>query len=238
LRKILQCLAALMGLAAGETSAITRHDVLECGLSDGSKFLLRSEYEWMALPLPVGRHGSRESKRRGWVPSYKDKSGKEVRVPGMVEYGGEAALAIACSYFGMKQGVPLAHFSFRRTDGGWLAREQFPMARLDIKVDADNTETLQRALQQAGIKGTAFHFGLIYAEGQRLIYEKPLYRVTDVDDARSPIDAVFQAVSDDGGVNWSEGRVTTEARIFELGRAWGAQSFLARPLLLNGKPVP
>jgi len=233
--KLLACLFVLSSCASA--GAVTRVDVLEWGLSDGSQFVLRSEYEWMALPLPVGRHGSRESTRSSWVPYYKDRSGKEVRVPGTVEYGGEALLAVACSYFGMKQGIPLAHFSYRRADGGWLPREQFPMAQLDIKVDADDDAARQRTLQQAGIQGAAYHFGLIYTHGQRLIYEKPLYRVREVDDARSPIDAVFQAQSDDGGTTWSAGKVTSDAQIFELGRACGAQSFLARPVRLNGKPV-
>jgi hypothetical protein len=225
-------------LSSASASAITREDVLECGLPDGSKFVLRSKYERMLLPLPVGRHGSRDSNRRGWIASYQDKAGKEMPVPGMVQYGGEATLSTACSYFGMKNGAPLANFSFRRGDGSWLPWEQFPMAQLDVEVNGENSETSQRVLRQAGIRATTFHFGLIYPEGQRLIYEKPLYRARDVYDARLPMDAVFQAWSSDGGATWSEGKVTTEARIFEIGRTWLGQSFLAHPLRLNGKPVP
>lgn len=224
-------------LSSANADAVTREDVLECGLADGSQFVLRSKYEWMLLPLPVGRHGSRMSKRRGWIASYQDRSGKEVTVPGMVNYGGEATLSTACSYFGMKHGQPLAHFSFRRADGSWLAWEQFPMAKLDIEVNGDSSEAPQRMLQQAGVKVTAFHFGLIYADGQHLIYEKPLYRSRAVYDARLPIDAVFQARSDDGGLTWSDGEVTSNAQIFELGRAWASQSFLARPVSLNGKSI-
>lgn len=95
---------------------------------------------------------------------------------------------------------------------------------------------IQRQLQAAGIQDEAYNFGWIYPQGERLVYEKPLYRRPR--ESSTPVDAVYQAWSSDGGKTWSEGQVTTDAHIFELGRGWVEQSIGAQPLSLNGKRLP
>ena len=79
-------------------------------------------------------------------------------------------------------------------------------------------------------------FAYIRPLGRRLLYEKPLNRTLAGTMYTIPFDAVYQAFSDDGGRTWSEGHITDQALIFEMGRSWIEQSFRARPLRLNGKP--
>ncbi len=231
--------ATLFCVWTGSASAITRDDVLICGLPDGSSFILRSRYDWSPVPLPMV-HSSRETNRGGWVPSYQDKSGKVTAIPFTIHYAGQSKLVEACAYFGMKNGAPLAPFSFRRADGSWFLAKDFPRGDLDIDIDTMDNASPQRRelLRNAGIKSVAEGFGWIYADSGQVIYEKPLHR-TDVGYIYSrPIDAVFQAKSNDGGATWSGGHITTDARIFEVGRGQMEQGIRARPLSLNGKSLP
>jgi hypothetical protein len=238
MKTLAESLTVFIFLMASDASAMTLDDVLECGLPDGSKFILRSQYDWSPVPLPMV-HSSRETNRGGWVPSYQDKSGKVVPVPFTIPYSGNSKPVEACAYFGMKNGAPLAPFSFRRADGSWFLAKDFPRGALDIHVDrVDDASPLRQELQRAGIKSEAYRFGWLYQDGGEVIYEKPLHR-TDTGYVYSiPIDAVFQARSSDGGGKWSEGHVTADARIFELGRGWIEQSIRARPVSLNGKSIP
>jgi hypothetical protein len=227
-------LAALLCLPLG-ASAITRTDVLECGVSDGSKFVLRSKYKWFGLPVPVGP-SSRESGRTGWKVSYSDKAGKVTAVDAGVDYVGELpkSLAEACAYFGMKQGVALGPFTLRRADGSWVSPQSLPLKRLDVTVDGTTGDAMaQQAMQQAGIVSVPFNFGMIHRVGNRMVFEKPLHRSVGYM-FKTPISAVYQSWSVDDGKTWSEAKVTTDAQIFELGRGWIEQSFIARPLRLNG----
>jgi hypothetical protein len=228
----------MLCLFASRVEALQREDVLECELQDGSKFILRSTYDWSAIPLPMG-HSKRESNRSAWNVAYLGRHGREVAVPASVDYKGESRLQEACAHMGMKGGVPLAPFSFLQADGNWSAQEGFPMERLNIShFSLQEGSPVQQELQRAGIKGDAFNFGWIYATGLGLVYEKPLYGKSDGYLYTRPIAAVYQAWSKDGGKTWSEGRVMNEATIFELGRGWVEQGIRARPRRLNGKALP
>jgi hypothetical protein len=46
--RLLTCMT-LMSLSIIAQAQIPREDVLECGLSDGSKFILKAKYEWNPL---------------------------------------------------------------------------------------------------------------------------------------------------------------------------------------------
>jgi hypothetical protein len=94
----LRYLALAICLSSGSAEAVKREDVLECGLPDGSKFILRSSYEWSPIPLPMG-HNSRESNRVAWG-AYQGLSGKEVPVPASVDCKGKSKLSEACAYVG------------------------------------------------------------------------------------------------------------------------------------------
>jgi hypothetical protein len=219
------------------TRAIGREDVLVCRLSDGSKFVLRSEYNWNPVPLPVYHH-SRESKRTGWGFTYVDRNGRHSNLNGSANFYGTNTLELehACANVGMKSGVPLAPFTFRREDGSWDPISSFPMAELNVEPSQGSEET-RRRMEHNGIQWAAYNYGLILAQGRRLIYEKPLYRSKQGTEYTIPFAAVLQSISEDAGKTWSAPIVTEDAHIFDIGKPWIEQSFRARPVSLNGKPV-
>jgi hypothetical protein len=226
---------AVLGAWVETAAAIGREDVLECGVADGSKFILRSKYEGSMIPLPA-LHSSRETKRESWGAAYQDRPGKLTPIPASVQFAGRRQVGEVCANFGMKNGAPLAPFIYRRPDGNWSRQEDFD-ERLSISVSRlPAGSPVQRQMAAAGITDAAYRFGWVYPDGQRLVYEQPLYRRTGIHS--TPIDAVYQAFSSDGGKTWSEGTVTTDAHIFELGKSLVEQSISARPLSLNGKNLP
>ncbi|MRX11720.1 hypothetical protein GJ697_28215 [Pseudoduganella sp. FT25W] len=135
-------------LGAGQAYA-EQADVVECGLPDGSKLILRSKYDRFPLPIPTGRHGSLISKRESWMATYRDGQGRKSKVPGATEYSGQLLLDIACADYGMKHGVPMAKYTFRRADGSWQSLAEFPFAQLDVRVDPQQS-FLARALTLNG----------------------------------------------------------------------------------------
>lgn len=52
-----------------------------------------------------------------------------------------------------------------------------------------------------------------------------------------PVISVFKYVSPDGGMTWHDPVIAADAEIFELGRSVHDQSFIARPIRINGKAV-
>lgn len=218
-------------------SAITRTDVLVCEAADGHQFILRSQYNWSALPLPA-IHSSRETERHNWKVMYRYQ-GKTTQLFASVEFVSRLPqeLVRACAHFGVKQSVPLAPWTSRQSDGNWSRPQDLPLQRLDADTDELADPAARKQLQAAGIQVAAFNFGWIYRLGERMVFEKPPYRSARDGVFESPVDAVYQAWSDDGGKTWNDARVSTDARIFELGRSWGAQSAAAHPALLNGEPV-
>lgn len=222
---------------SNHAQAVAKKDVLICAVPDGSKFILQSHYDWSPVPLPVYHH-SRESGRTGWGFTYQDRQGQLSELDGSASYNNKtkSALEHACANVGMKFGMPLAPFTFQREDGSWNATANFPMKDLDVHPSQGSEET-RRRMEQAGIVLAEYHFGLILKQGQRLTFEKQLYRSKEGEMYTLPVAAVLQAISEDGGKTWSEPIVTEDAQIFDIGKGWIEQRFRARPVSLNGKPL-
>lgn len=98
----------------------------------------------------------------------------------------------------------------------------------------------------AGKKGPFLgHEDLIYADLPTFVtplrgayvYEHPLWGVPARADGTHNIMAVYQSISTDAGKTWSEPIVTTHAEIFELGKSMEEQSFVAKPIRINGRSV-
>lgn len=242
-KKLYYCFAPLLLFALSHSAhAIKREDVLECGLPDGSKFVLRSEYNWNWIPLPA-IHSSRVTNRGSWVSQYVDASGKKSLPKVTVHYSGIAnpdALRGACAGFGMLNGVSLAGFTHLQKNGSWfsLADFQWGKLRLDFtdKLETRNP-TLQSMMDSAGIKVGIWRFAHTLPVDGRLVFEQLLSRADRgyIHDFR--IDAVYQSFSTDNGKTWSDPIITTDAKILEIGKPWSRQSFIARPISLNGKPI-
>ncbi len=218
--------------------AFPREDVLVCSLPGGSSFVLRSEYDWSMIPLPLYHH-SRESERTGWGIEYIGGKGSRSQVKGWIEYHGKSpeALAHACAHVGAKFGKPLAPFTFQLRNGSWSSLASFPMNDLDVRMPmtGETPSPAQQRLSAAGIVATVHHFGLISQYEGRLIYEKPLYRAVTGTVDSAPFGAVWQSYSDDGGKSWAAPIVSNDAKIFDIGRGWAMQEYRALPQRLNGK---
>lgn len=234
-------LAAALCIASTAAAAIGRKDVLECGLPDGGRFVLKSSYDYSLVPLPFGPN-SRESDRRDWAGQYIDAAGRSSEVPASVMYRNTEAteLAEVCAHFGQRDGTPLAPYSYLRPDGSWLPVAAFPWKQLHLDPSAKpgrSSDAQRAALAQAGIRRAAYLFGLIAPLDGRLVYEQPLHRADRGYPFAIPFDAVYQAFSDDGGKSWGEPRISSRSELFELGKPWLAQPFRARPISINGKRI-
>lgn len=236
LTKVARYIAAIFIWGIGvQAHAVTREDVLKCAVSEQGLFILRSKYEFNLTPLPLYHH-SRVRNQGRWHISFQNANGEVSEVPGGIDYNGQArwALDLACAHVGVNQGRPVAPFTFMKDDGAWSSIENFPWLKLDVNLLVmENLSTEQKILLQAGITAAASHFGMILPMSGALVYEKPLYR----DKKMRTIDAVLQSQSHDNGETWSMPIVTEKASVFEIGKGWTEQSFRARPVSLNGKPV-
>ncbi|MBB4013485.1 hypothetical protein [Niveibacterium umoris] len=234
---------AALSLASPSVMAIGREDRIECRLPDGAKIILRSRYDFSLVPLPLV-HASRESDRRDWDAEYHGMDGGPVDIPISVFYYGKQAVdaALACAHFGLRNGVALGPMTFRYSTGKWASREKFPRGELDVTwvyvVPNELPAHLRQKMDEAGIKDAAPKFGFIVPMGGRLVYEQPLHKTHEGFAHTRIFDAVFQSFSDDQGTTWSSPVVTTDALIFELGKTWLQQSFVARPVSLNGVKIP
>ena len=81
------------------------------------------------------------------------------------------------------------------------------------------------------------------AAGSRVTYElamieaKGQCRSVKDFERKCPILAVYQSTSPDKGKTWNQPVITTKAEIFELGKSMEEQSFVAKPIRINGKSV-
>ena len=71
----------------------------------------------------------------------------------------------------------------------------------------------------------------------RLVYEQPLSRSDRGYIYEMRFDGVYQAFSADNGKTWSDPVITTDALIFQMGKRWIDQCFVARPIEFNGDKI-
>jgi hypothetical protein len=247
------CLSALCYVSV-LANAIDREDVLECGLTDDSKFVLTSSYQYSLIPVPL-RHATRETDRKSWNVKYFDRAGKVSNVPTSVMFRNLEIkeLSEVCAHFAMSGGILLAPFTYLQNNGSCFSLDGFYREKLHVDVlarpdsptpaqfavmDPDPLNPALRAVMtKAGIRGSTNQFAFIYLKDRQLIYEQPLYRTANGYLYDKNFDAVYQSLSSDGGKTWSEPTVTNDAKIFEIGKSWLKQSFIAHPTKINGKPI-
>ena len=71
----------------------------------------------------------------------------------------------------------------------------------------------------------------------RLIYEQPLSKQSGGYYYNKTFDGVYQSFSADNGKTWSDPVITTDALIFQMGKRWIDQCFVARPIEFNGDKI-
>jgi len=224
-------------IGAAVHASITRTDVLECGFPDGSKFVLRSNYEWSTIPWPAPHH-SRRSKQQAWSAQYHDVLGKAVGEPTSTPYA--AAILEAsrntCLRFGKLSGRPIVAASYLQPNGQWWPSSSLPWDRLHIAgLHHERPIQLRAELERLGLLGTVFV--LIFPGGHGLVYEQALTRESRGDYHGLPIEGVYQSFSIDEGKTWSDPVITTQGQIFEIGKSWADQCFVAKPIKINGERI-
>ena len=218
--------------------SIHRSDVLVCGFPDGSRFILTSDYDWYPT-AKLFRSAAEEMNRSWWGIKYKDAKGQRSNPSAAVNYVGidEKALRGACAKAGgIRNGLTMVGFSYLQSNGEWLSKKDFPWEQMDIpSADKDMRES---KFGKAGFFDAPHLFGLILPlRSDRLVLEQPLFRSDRGYLYDKTFDGVYQSFSSDNGKTWSDPVITTDALIFQMGKRWIDQCFVARPIEFNGQTL-
>ncbi len=218
--------------------SIHRSDVLVCGFPDGSRFILTSEYDWYPT-AKLFRSAAEEMNRSWWGAKYKDAKGQRSDPSASVNYVGmdEEALRGACAKAGgIRNGVAMVGHSFLQQSGEWLPIKDFPWEQMRIPSDAKDMR--ESKFGKAGFFDAPLLFGLILPlRSDRLVLEQPLFQSDRGYLYDKTFDGVYQSFSTDNGKTWSDPVITTDALIFQMGKRWIDQCFVARPIEFNGEKI-
>ncbi len=228
--------AALLLIAVPPVYAIQREDVLECRIPDGSKFVLKSKYDWS----PLARffpHAAARINQEPYTVYYRAKNslrlidtGRNVR-----HSRDERQFRDICSNVGMFRGRPLVTYKYFE-DGTWIGPT--PAATKKLYVEAamvDWPEQVRSQLQLFDLNGKsagpAMNYAFLAPFDERLIFEHPVTR-----DGEHVV-AVLKSESFDNGKTWQDLTITVEAKIFKIGKQLLEQPFIGQPARFNGKNV-
>lgn len=217
--------------------AIKRQDVIECGLPDGSSFVLRAKYNWHPTSKFIPEAAERTN-HTGFIEYYKDPiSRQEIGAISdrqyLNTYKDVQVAANYCSVYGLINKVPYStltgykapsddHFTSMTYD-----RSLFYSPALGGTPPLQVREALERL--DAGYGGSA-----IIWRPDRLVVEKLV-----VNRKSPPFRgiAVYRVESRDGGQTWTNPHITTEAEAFELGKTYDEQCFIARVIRIDDRKI-
>lgn len=227
----------------GSFFLIKREDTLECGLKDGSRFMLSARYLWdpIAELIPADvttRYGS------GHIIEYQPRKGTAYEIAGTLDYfpGMWSPDTQTCSdayvagdivygwgmYFSRATGKPISFPDPPPSLRSFYDATTAQPISIDMRVLVRQLSPLVTASVAAGSR-VIYEFAMIEAKGQ--------CRSAEDFERKCPILAVYQSTSPDKGKTWNQPVVTTKAEIFELGKSLEEQSFVAKPIRINGKSV-
>ena len=235
--KISIAFVVVLMLAFTVFSSIPRKDVLVCGFPDGSRFILTSRYDKILFNLNF-RSAITEKNRTGWGIEYKDANGHRSDTNAGMHF--TRNISVACTEAGGKRnGVAMVGHSFLQQNGEWLPIKYFPWEQMRIPSDA--RDMLESKFGKAGFFDAPLLFGLIRPlRDGRLVLEQPLEsnpRIGKYFQYDRVFDGVYQSFSTDNGKTWSDPVITTDALIFQMGKRWINQCFVARPIEFNGEKI-
>jgi hypothetical protein len=238
-------LLVLIGFLTLSTTAcaIPRSDVLECGLYDGSKFILTSKYEWSPLnKLNPHNSSGRERQENYRVALHKRGDFLIKNVPVSINYTeiiNISSLEQACSEVGVINGVFVTNSSYLSKNDSWFDRELIPEKLYLRSSSKEQTFNVRQTLDVLNAF-PQFQYALVLPIKNRLFYEVALSTYKDENGNSLPngkIVAVYQSISTDDGKTWADPIITKDAKIYELGKSILEQSFIARPISINGKKI-
>ena len=234
------CIAFVVALMLAFTvfSSIPRKDVLVCGFPDGSRFILSSRYDKILFNLNF-RSVVTEKNRDDWDIKYRDGEGRWSQPPVGVRYSGDTTNAIrgACiKSSAKKNGIAMVPLAFMQNNGSWFIPSDFSSNRLSAPIDPKDPR--KSVFEKEGYFSSTFNYALIMPlHDLRLVYEQPLSRSDRGYIYEMRFDGVYQAFSADNGKTWSDPIITTDALIFQMGKRWIDQCFVARPIEFNGDKI-
>ncbi len=212
----------------------TREDVLECSLSDGSKFILKSKYVW--TPIPLTRHSSEHGRNEEFRVYYH----KRLRLQSIklnATYPSERLQTtsqmeqICKGLGGLKNTAFGDNFIIRLTDNKVFEFESNSDRSVSLTENGD-TKILKEMRDLYNAQPTSESALAVLIIGSNLfVSEDPLV------DKNNIVVAVYRTESNDYGVTWKKPRVSRNAEIFRIGKALKDQFVFARPLKFNGKKI-
>ena len=224
--------------------AVQREDVLECGLPNGDKFILISKYDYsLAAKLlkPISRHASVITNRSSYDIQFVSKlSRTQKKAPIGISF---TSVDRVCQGLGIIDDMAIANITFFGLDGTWFDPSLRPSKLRISKVNKQQPEDVRQQLETLDASPAIyadFHHAFILPKNGKLFYEVALVTYKDENGIRLPdgkIVAVYQSTSIDEGKTWTDPIITKDAKIYELGKSTYEQSFIARPISINGKKI-
>ncbi len=241
---VLLSLVVLSQAACGIT--IPREEVLECGLPDGSKFVLRAKYDWdplaQLIPADITERYNEQNFKVSFYGIKKFRRSIDIPIEAIehTRLGDSGTAKGLCLEFALIRGNAVV-YQYIILSNDYAIKEIKADTLKGISITAsENSPTVQSKLVAHKLEplyGTSF-FG--YING-RYVHEQGLAEAGQKCDSRAAnekqclIVAVSRNISTDNGRTWIGPIITNKAEIFELGKSLREQSFVARPLRVNGK---
>jgi hypothetical protein len=221
---------SVLALLAAPVHAIPRKDVLECVLPDGGRATLTSRYDWSPIARIIPADVAERLNQDSWKIVFEATASRSATSPPRsitYSHRGEACLEL-----GLIDGTLFVGTTFLKPDGTWFRNADLP-AFLHLP-QAEKAQTPAMRQRLAAMDAMPRRSPVLLPRNGRLVYELAL---TTVKGEALYVVGVFQSFSTDGGVSWSEPRITRQAEIYVLDRSVSAQPFQARAVKLNGKNV-
>jgi len=228
LNKILCACAATLVASNVALAQIPRKDVLECAFADGSKVILESRYLW--YPINPNPRSTLDRTDQGPYKVYY----KLPRQLKRKEF--ETTLAESRLYYranGLDDDSLIADCAiFKKINGVLSAPQDLYFDRNGVHYKFEGILPALTATQEATI---ATLKGFLWGSPARILKGKLIYQEHPVvAEETEKVIAVVQSESHDLGNTWKVLGVTTDARIYIIGKTVPAQNFVARPTRVNG----
>lgn len=228
--------ALLLISATLPACAIKRQDVLECGLPDKSKFILRAKYDWHPISRLIPEAAERTN-HSGFIVYYKAAENiEEIGPIADTQYSyNYKDLSIAkrqCSVYGLINKVPYTATSNYKTP----ISNKFTSINIDrdlfFSPDQGGNPPIQVREALDKLDAT-FSAAAIIWRPDRLIVERRVIK------NKPPFSnlAVYRIESRDGGQIWTNPHITIDAEAFDLGKTYDEQCFIARPIRIDDQKI-
>ena len=225
---IIGCTAAFQASAQ-----IPREDVLECGLPDGSKFVLKSKYKWYPQ-AKILRGDAAERLDQG--PFHAEFISKTRNLSAVV-HGSFGYRPLdkenserICAIFGQIKGIPyVGARTLMLPNSDRFVETEFDEKLRLFDARKENPVKIRSQLESLNVYPS---FGAITLIANKIAREQSLIHTEN-----QMVVATFRSESLDMGKTWSDPIITMNSEIFEIGKPVLEQCFIARPTAVNGKKV-